>query len=325
MTADGQVLPSIILSDRKVYNLTLQGIDANRDVVLNLPGTSTGASVFDNTFDFTFHALTNVAANVRLLVDECTDGIYLRWINRHGFYCYWLFKRGDESKQIANDGEFIRNNMQDYNYVNGYHGGSGRKQRKTEENALLVCAPLVDSETFDFLFQLALSPIVDMYAGKNVNGVDSWKAVNVSVGNFNKTKAVLQDFVATTISPINKSTKLMRNDMLFIGDKLMDLDDDTKVTLNFKSNIFTDLSKIISNNSYTIKLPNTIRNQCAIMHADLPSCDIVYPRIKLNARYFRNGIDILNNATAVLLSTSDVFEFALSWVCPQICKYYKWK
>ena len=81
----------------------------------------------------------------------------------------------------------------------------------------------------------------------------------------------------------------MRNDMLFIGDKLMDLDDDTKVTLNFKSNIFTDLSKIISNNSYTIKLPNTIRNQCAIMHADLPSCDIVYPRIKLNARYFRNG------------------------------------
>ena len=44
----------------------------------------------------------------------------------------------------------------------------------------------------------------------------------------------------------------MRNDMLFIGDKLMDLDDDTKVTLNFKSNIFTDLSKIISNNSYTI-------------------------------------------------------------------------
>ncbi len=36
VTADGQVLPSIILSDRKVYNLTLQGIDANRDVVLNL-------------------------------------------------------------------------------------------------------------------------------------------------------------------------------------------------------------------------------------------------------------------------------------------------
>ena len=45
----------------------------------------------------------------------------------------------------------------------------------------------------------------------------------------------------------------MRNDMLFIDGKLVDLDDNTKITLNFKSNIFTDLSKIVSNNSYTIK------------------------------------------------------------------------
>lgn len=35
----------------------------------------------------------------------------------------------------------------------------------------------------------------------------------------------------------NKSTKLMRNDMLFIDGKLVDLDDNTKITLNFKSNI----------------------------------------------------------------------------------------
>ena len=173
VTADSISLPAITLSERKVYNITLNGIDANNEVVLKLPGTSVGANVFDNTFDFTFHALTNMAVNVRLLVDECTDGIYLRWINRHGFYCYWLFKRGDEGKQIANDGEFIRNNMQDYNYVNGYHGGSGRKQRKTEENTLLVCAPLVDSETFDFLFQLALSPIVDMYADRKSTRLNS--------------------------------------------------------------------------------------------------------------------------------------------------------
>lgn len=105
----------------------------------------------------------------------------------------------------------------------------------------------------------------------------------------------------------------MRNDMLFIGDMMMDLDDDTKITLYYKSNLFTDLSKIVSNNSYTIRLPNTIHNQRAIMHSDLPSCDTSYPRIKLNARYFRNGIEILDNAATVLLSTSDVFEFALSW------------
>ena len=45
----------------------------------------------------------------------------------------------------------------------------------------------------------------------------------------------------------------MRNDLLFIDGELVDLDDSTKITLNYKSNLFTDLSKIVSNNSYTIK------------------------------------------------------------------------
>ena len=39
----------------------------------------------------------------------------------------------------------------------------------------------------------------------------------------------------------------MRNDELYIDGHLVDMDDDTKVTLNYKSNIFTDLSKIVSN------------------------------------------------------------------------------
>lgn len=64
----------------------------------------------------------------------------------------------------------------------------------------------------------------------------------------------------------------MRNDLLFIDGELVDLDDSTKITLNYKSNLFTDLSKIVSNNSYTIKLPKTVRNQRIIQHADLPAC-----------------------------------------------------
>lgn len=201
VTADGVSLPAIKLTERKVYNLMLNDINVRKELILNLPATSTGANVFDNTFDLTFRALTNVASTVRLLVDDCTEDVYLRWIDRHGFYYYWLFKRGDESKQVSNDGEFIRNNMQDYNYVNGYHGGTGRKQRKIEEDTLPLCAPLVDSDIYDLLFQLALSPVVDMYAGKDVNGVDRWKTVNVSVGSYNKSRAVLQDFVASIILP----------------------------------------------------------------------------------------------------------------------------
>lgn len=199
--ADNEPLPSVGLPSRDIYNLMLTGIDAQREVTLDLSGTGMSGSVFDMTFDYTFHAVEGASSGVRLLVDDCMSGIYLRWINRHGFYCYWLFKGGDEKKQVTNDGEFIRNNMQDYSYVNGYHGGTGRKQSKTEENILPVCAPLVDSDTYDFLFQLATSPVVDMYMGKDIDKNDRWQGVNVSVETFNKTRAVLQDFIVTIILP----------------------------------------------------------------------------------------------------------------------------
>ena len=79
-----------------------------------------------------------MATKITCKVDNSDCGIYLRWINRHGMWCYWLFMQGDETSQVSNDGEFIRNNMQDYSYKNGYHGGSGRKQRKMEETTLPV-------------------------------------------------------------------------------------------------------------------------------------------------------------------------------------------
>lgn len=105
----------------------------------------------------------------------------------------------------------------------------------------------------------------------------------------------------------------MRNDLLFIDGELVDLDDDTKITLSYKSNIFTDISKIVSNNSYTIKLPKTIRNQRIIKHADLPACNTDYPREKHNGRYIRNGVEIISTSMAVLISITDTIDIALAW------------
>lgn len=206
--ADGESLPNIHLSGQKVWNIMMKGITASNHIRITLPGSETGASVYDNTFDFTFRALTNLASMVDICVDDSDTGLYLRWINRHGFYCYWLFKEGDETKKISNDGEFIRNNMQDYSYQNGYHGGTGRKQKKTEDNTIPVCVPLVDSDTYNFLFDIALSPVVDLYVGKDIDGVERWKAVNVSVGTFVKTRSQLQDFVATIILPESRVQNL---------------------------------------------------------------------------------------------------------------------
>lgn len=43
----------------------------------------------------------------------------------------------------------------------------------------------------------------------------------------------------------------MRNEMLFIDGELVDLGE-SKITLKSQSNLLSDLSKIVSNNSYTI-------------------------------------------------------------------------
>lgn len=201
VTSDGAILPAIEVLERNAYNLMLKGIDAQFEVVFTLPSSTGNVSVFDKTFDFTFRGLLNTSTSVRLIVDDSDDGVYLRWINRHGFYCYWLFNNGDESRQVVNDGEFIRNNMQDYNYINGYHGGTGRKQKKSENRLLPVCATLIDSDTYDYLFQIALSPVVDMYFGTDENGMSRWAAVNISVETYIKSRSVLQDFMATIILP----------------------------------------------------------------------------------------------------------------------------
>lgn len=101
--------------------------------------------------------------------------------------------------------------------------------------------------------------------------------------------------------------------MLFIDGELVDMDDNTKITLNFKSNLFSDISKIVSSNSYTIKLPITVHNQKIFKYADIPTCGSTYPRMFHKARYFRKGVEILADALAVLISSSKSFDVALTW------------
>nr|DAG34410.1 MAG TPA: hypothetical protein [Caudoviricetes sp.] len=200
VTVDGEPTDPIMLTGQGLWNLIPQDINAVSMLVFNLPGSDSFVSVFDHTFDLTFKGLTNIATRIECAIDNSDCGVYLRWVNRHGMYCYWLFLPGDETRQVVNDGEFIRNNMQSYSFIDGYHGGTGRKQRKSENDTLLVCAPLVDGDTYDFLFELATSPVVDMFSGYQ-DGVAQWKGVNVSVENYVKTSASLQDFVCTIILP----------------------------------------------------------------------------------------------------------------------------
>lgn len=103
------------------------------------------------------------------------------------------------------------------------------------------------------------------------------------------------------------------NELLYIDGQLVDLQDGVDITLNYKSNMLTDLSKIVGNNSYTIKLPKTSRNLRIIGGADVPSSVTSFPRVYHSARYFRNGVEIVPDGRAVLLSVGESIEIALVW------------
>lgn len=104
---------------------------------------------------------------------------------------------------------------------------------------------------------------------------------------------------------------MIRDELYINGDKV-DVGD-TDISLNYKSNLLTDISKIVSNNSYTIKLPKTAKNLALIECAHLPSATTKFPYLKHVGNVLRNGIIIVKDANVVLLSVSEYIETALSW------------
>ena len=135
---------------------------------------------------------------LRIDRDDTESGIYLRWIDRHGFIRYWLFAAVEETREIASDLSFIRNNLDDYLY--GYYGDNGRRQGYDRTDSIKLCAPLVDRDTFDMLQDLASSPVVDMYLGGDwTQEEDQWMSVTIKAGSYTKSKACLQDFVCEMI------------------------------------------------------------------------------------------------------------------------------
>lgn len=157
---------------------------------------------FDNTFDLTFCLSAGGKQSLLLRIDrdDTESGIYLRWIDRHGFIRYWLFASGEETREIASDLSFIRNNLGKYSDIYGYVGDSGRRQGYERTDSIKLCAPLVDSDTFDMLQDLASSPVVDMYLGGDwMYEEDQWTSVTIKAGSYTKSTACLQDFVCEMI------------------------------------------------------------------------------------------------------------------------------
>lgn len=99
---------------------------------------------------------------------------------------------------------------------------------------------------------------------------------------------------------------------LYIKGESVDLGD-SEITLNFKSNLLGDISKITASNSYTITLPRTNKNIRLFDFPDVAGHESYLMRDYSNVEYYRNGVKLFD-AKAVLISCSeDGFDVALTW------------
>lgn len=99
---------------------------------------------------------------------------------------------------------------------------------------------------------------------------------------------------------------------LYIKGESVDLSDG-EITLNFKSNLLGDISKITASNSYTITIPRTNKNIRLLGFPDVAGHESYMMRDYFNAEYYRNGLKLFD-AKAVLISCSeDGFNVALTW------------
>lgn len=192
------------ISGQGVWNVLPNIAAGTKEVIVRDNNGTVQNVTFDTTFDFTFHLSggTSNQAIATITVDyEANEGYYLRWLNRQGMWCYWLFKEGAGKYQSAVDGEYWRNNIIAYDQSYGYQGGAVRYQSHNRQEVIPVCVPLVDRETWMYLLDVISSPLVDLYTGTS-NGVEQWVSVNIQAGTTTRDmNAELSDFLCNIELP----------------------------------------------------------------------------------------------------------------------------
>lgn len=104
-------------------------------------------------------------------------------------------------------------------------------------------------------------------------------------------------------------------DRLYIDGKEVEFGGEVGIYLTYRSNIMNpDISKILGNNSSTIKIPHTLHNASIIENAQMVTSDTRFPYIKHSADVLRDGIMLIQGATVILLKTTpEEYELSLVW------------
>lgn len=95
----------------------------------------------------------------------------------------------------------------------------------------------------------------------------------------------------------------------------LDLNTPSGISLNFKSNIFGDLSKITCSYSYSFKLPLTANNRRVLDNAEDVRHTSSVLRKRLEAEFVQNGIPLFSKANLYIDVIDTTYNAVLTWGC----------
>lgn len=97
------------------------------------------------------------------------------------------------------------------------------------------------------------------------------------------------------------------------GYQRVDLNEPSGIQLNFKSNMFGDLSKVTCSHSYTFKLPMTVNNRRIFDYAEDIRHQSGMIRKRITASYSQNGINLFQNANLYIESIGSSYNAVMTW------------
>lgn len=144
-------------------------------------------SAWDYTFDYTFQPVGS--QTIMFVRDDSSEGVFLRWIDRHGRLQFWLFSEGVRKVKNDDGGNELTMNYADRD------GNSFRNIKRQQyffgEVSLMLCAPNVSAEDYRMLESILTSPVIDLYHPGSVAG---WEPVRIAKNTNKRSTDILQDF-----------------------------------------------------------------------------------------------------------------------------------
>lgn len=184
------------------YNYPVTVFDAHRKIEIIGSTSSSNGGVFNYTFDYTFGIIKKLSdMHIIINIADCpNEGVYLRWINQHGEYNYYLFTPSVSSSEVKNEDIVLENVFYSTYPTDGYHIGTGKAIGKTITNSQKIFASLIDENTYTLLLGLVKSPVVDMFIGYGSDNIEQWINISLKDGTFTRTQNDLQDFECMMIT-----------------------------------------------------------------------------------------------------------------------------